>query len=226
MMDTESTQGHRERLRKKYLQTGIGALHDYEQLELLLTFVIPRKDVKPIAKNLLKTFKSFSRVFDASLEDLRGVDGIGENTAVLIKLVKDSCGKYLEDKTLCSDVVANPTAVIDFVRMSLGGLQNETFMIIYLNVKNHVIDYETSSGTVDYAAVYPRNIIQGALRRNATAVILVHNHPSGHCDPSKEDLTLTATVKSACKTISINLLDHIIVGKSGYISMAEKNLIN
>jgi len=226
MMDTESSQGHRERLRKKYLQTGIGALHDYEQLELLLTFVIPRKDVKPIAKNLLKTFKSFSRVFDASLEDLRGVDGIGENTAVLIKLVKDSCGKYLEDKTLCSDVVANPTAVIDFVRMSLGGLQNETFMIIYLNVKNHVIDYETSSGTVDYAAVYPRNIIQGALRRNATAVILVHNHPSGHCDPSKEDLTLTATVKSACKTISINLLDHIIVGKSGYISMAEKNLIN
>ncbi len=226
MMDTESSQGHRERLRKKYLQNGIGALHDYEQLELLLTFVIPRKDVKPIAKNLLKTFKSFSRVFDASLEDLRGVDGIGENTAVLIKLVKDSCGKYLEDKTLCSDVVTNPSSVIDFVRMSLGGLKNETFMIIYLNVKNHVIDYETSSGTVDYAAVYPRNIIQGALRRNATAVILVHNHPSGHCDPSKEDLTLTATVKSACKTISINLLDHIIVGKSGYISMAEKNLIN
>ncbi len=225
-MDTESSQGHRERLRKKYLQNGIGALHDYEQLELLLTFVIPRKDVKPIAKNLLKTFKSFSRVFDASLEDLRGVDGIGENTAVLIKLVKDSCGKYLEDKTLCSDVVTNPSSVIDFVRMSLGGLKNETFMIIYLNVKNHVIDYETSSGTVDYAAVYPRNIIQGALRRNATAVILVHNHPSGHCDPSKEDLTLTATVKSACKTISINLLDHIIVGKSGYISMAEKNLIN
>ena len=133
-MDTESSQGHRERLRKKYLQTGIGALHDYEQIELLLTFVIPRKDVKPIAKNLLKTFKSFSRVFDASLEDLRGVDGIGENTAVLIKLVKDSCGKYLEDKTLCSDVVANPKAVIDFVRMSLGGLQNETFMIIYLRV--------------------------------------------------------------------------------------------
>jgi DNA repair protein RadC len=225
-MDAELTKGHRERIRKKYLQTGIGSLCDYEQLELLLTFVIPRRDVKPIAKNLLRTFKSFSRVFDASLEELREVDGVGENTAVLIKLAKDICGKYLEDKTLCSDIVSNPAAVIDFVRMSLGGLKNETFMIIYLNVKNHVIDYETSHGTVDYAAVYPRNIIQGALRRNATAIILVHNHPSGHCDPSKEDLTLTATVKSACKTVSINLLDHIIVGKSGYASMAEKNLIN
>ena len=225
-MDIESAQGHRERLRKKYLQSGIGALHDYEQLELLLTFVIPRKDVKPVAKNLLKTFKSFSRVFDAPLEELCAVDGIGENTAILLKLVKDSCGKYLEDKAVCADIVANPAAVIDFVRMELSGLQQETFMIIYLNVKNHVIDYETSHGTVDYAAVYPRNIVQGALSRNASAVIMVHNHPSGQCDPSKEDITLTATVKAACKTISINLLDHIIVGKSGYTSMAEKNLIN
>ena len=225
-MDAELAKGHRERLRKKYLEAGIGSLHDYEQLELLLTFVIPRKDVKPVAKKLLKTFKSFSRVFDASLEELRAVDGIGENAAVLIKLVKDSCGKYLEDKAVCTDIVSNPAAVIDFARMSLGGLKNETFMIIYLNVKNHVIDYETSHGTVDYAAVYPRNIIQGALSRNASAIILVHNHPSGHCDPSKEDLTLTATVKSACKPMSINLLDHIIVGKSGYTSMAEKNLIN
>ena len=224
-MDSESARGHRERLRKKYLQTGIGSLHDYEQLELLLTFVIPRKDVKPVAKNLLKTFKSFSRVFDAPLEELRAVDGIGENAATLIKLVKDACGKYLEDKTISTDIVSNPAAVIDFVRMELGGLQNETFMIIYLNVKNHVIDYETSHGTVDYAAVYPRNIVQGALRRNASAIIMVHNHPSGQCDPSKEDIALTATVKAACKTISINLLDHIIVGKSGYISMAEKNLI-
>ena len=225
-MDIESAQGHRERLRKKYLQSGISSLHDYEQLELLLTFVIPRKDVKPVAKNLLKTFKSFSRVFDAPLEELCAVDGIGENTAILLKLVKDSCGKYLEDKAVRADVVANPAAVIDFVRMELSGLQQETFMIIYLNVKNHVIDYETSHGTVDYAAVYPRNIVQGALRRNASAVIMVHNHPSGQCDPSKEDISLTATVKAACKTISINLLDHIIVGKSGYTSMAEKNFIN
>lgn len=225
-MDIESAQGHRERLRKKYLQSGIGSLHDYEQLELLLTFVIPRKDVKPVAKNLLKTFKSFSRVFDAPLEELCAVDGIGENTAILLKLVKDNCGKYLEDKAVRTDIVANPAAVIDFVRMELSGLQQETFMIIYLNVKNHVIDYETSHGTVDYAAVYPRNIVQGALRRNASAIIMVHNHPSGQCDPSKEDIALTATVKAACKTISINLLDHIIVGKSGYTSMAEKNLIN
>lgn len=225
-MDTESALGHRERLRKKYLQAGIGALHDYEQLELLLTFVIPRKDVKPIAKNLLKTFKSFSRVFDASLEELCAIKGIGENTAILIKLIRDSSAKYLEDKTLSVDAVANPAAVIAFVRMALSGLQNETFMILYLNVKNHVIDYDISQGTVDYAAVYPRNIIQGALRRNATAIILVHNHPSGHCDPSKEDINLTATVKSACKTVSINLLDHIIVGKGGYTSMAEKSLIN
>ncbi len=225
-MDSESARGHRERLRKKYLQTVISSLHDYEQLELLLTFVIPRKDVKPVAKNLLKTFKSFSRVFDASPEELRSVDGIGENAAILIKLIKDACGKYLEDKAVRTDIVSNPAAVIDFVRMALGGLQNETFMIIYLNVKNHVIDYETSHGTVDYAAVYPRNIVQGALRRNASAIIMVHNHPSGQCDPSKEDIALTATVKAACKTISINLLDHIIVGKSGYTSMAEKNLIS
>ena len=225
-MDAELTKGHRERLRKKYLQTGIGSLHDYEQLELLLTFVIARKDVKPIAKSLLKTFKTFSGVFDASLEELRAVEGIGENAAVMLKLVKDVCGKYLEDRALSTDAITNPAAVIDFARMALGGLKNETFMIIYLNVKNHVIDYEASHGTVDYAAVYPRNIIQGALRRNATGIILVHNHPSGHCDPSKEDITLTSTIKAACKTVSISILDHIIVSKSGYASLAEKHLIN
>ncbi|MHB9138597.1 MAG: RadC family protein [Victivallaceae bacterium] len=225
-MDAELTKGHRERLRKKYLQTGISSLHDYEQLELLLTFVIARKDVKPVAKSLLKTFKTFSGVFDAPIEELRNVEGIGENTALMLKLVKDLCGKYLEDRALGTDVVANPAAVIDFARMALSGLKNETFMIIYLNVKNHIIDYEASHGTVDYAAVYPRNIIQGALRRNATAIILVHNHPSGHCDPSKEDITLTSTVKTACKTVNITLLDHIIVSKSGYTSLAEKHLIN
>jgi DNA repair protein RadC len=165
-------------------------------------------------------------VFDASLEELRAVEGIGENAAVMLKLVKDVCGKYLEDRALSMDAITNPAAVIDFARMALGGLKNETFMIIYLNVKNHVIDYEASHGTVDYAAVYPRNIIQGALRRNATGIILVHNHPSGHCDPSKEDITLTNTIKAACKTVSISLLDHIIVSKSGYASLAEKHLIN
>lgn len=225
-MTEEDVKGHRERLRRRFINNGIDGLHDYEAVELLLTFVIPRRDVKPIAKQLLRRFKNFSGLFDAGYEQLREVDGIGENAAVLFCLIKQICRGYLDDRMRDIDVVSSPKAVIDFARTRLSGEKDEQFMVLYLNSKNHVIEWEVlGSGTVDRAVIYPRNIIRGALAANAAGMIFVHNHPSGVCDPSHEDVNLTEEIKKAAEAVNIRVLDHIIVGKSGYCSFNERGLM-
>jgi DNA repair protein RadC len=224
-MEYDLRRGHRERLRKKFLQGGMNALHDYEALELLLTYAIPRRDVKPLAKQLLLKFKDFSGVFDASVEQLQQVDGIGENAAALFVLLKSLCVKYLEAETRHVDVMNSPEAVTDFVRMKLGGLKKETFMVIYLNTKNHVIEHDIQPGTVDRAAVYPREVIHRALELHAISLILSHNHPSGICDPSPQDIKLTNELKKALDPVGIRMLDHVIVSKNTYLSFAKSKLL-
>lgn len=224
-MKDDMLQGHRARLRKKFLSGGLTALHDYEALEMLLTFVIPRRDVKPIAKALLAHFKELHAVFDASPEELQEIKGIGENAAVLFIFLRELCNTYLESKAFGTDFVNSPESVIDYARMKVGGKHNEFFMVLYLNTKNHVIDYDCQEGTINRAAVYPRNILQHCLRIHASSIILVHNHPSGLCEPSTDDLRMTKRIKTAVETVEIKLLDHIIVSKAGYKSFSDMKIL-
>ena len=224
-MKYEMLRGHRERLRKKFMNGGLSALHDYEALEMLLTFVIPRRDVKPIAKALLIEFGNFHSVFDASVQQLQNVKGIGENAAVLFVFLRELCTAYLESKVMKEDYVNSPACAIDFARMKIGSEPNEFFMVLYLNTKNNVIDYDYQEGTTNRAAVYPRNILKRCLEVHANGVILVHNHPSGLCEPSPADRRLTDKIKQVLETVEIKLLDHIIVSKAGYSSFVELRLL-
>lgn len=225
-MDSEHVKGHRERLRKRFLDAGLEAMHDYEAVELLLTFVIPRRDVKPLAKNLLARFGSLAGIMDASPRELSAVNGMGSNAAVLLALIKQLCAAYLSDKMKQCEILGSPQAVHDFARMKLGGLPEEAFMVIYLNVKNRVITHEiVIRGTVDQAMVYPRNIVKNTLDNHASNLILVHNHPSGICDPSSDDIRLTDALRAAARTINVKILDHIIVGKGNYYSFVEHGLL-
>lgn len=224
-MKNDMLQGHRARLRKKFLSGGLNALHDYEALEMLLTFVIPRRDVKPIAKALLLHFKELHVVFDASAEELQKIKGIGENTAVLFVFLRELCNSYLESKAFGTDFVNSPEGVIDYARMKIGGEQNEYFMVLYMNTKNHVIDYDCQEGTINRAAVYPRNILKRCLTLHAAAIILVHNHPSGLCQPSLADRRMTDSIKKVVETVEIKLLDHIVVSKAGHRSFSELKIL-
>ncbi len=225
-MEKSDNHGHRERLRERFCQVGIGGLHDYEMFELLLSFVIPRRDLKPLGKALIKKFKTPSGVLSASLDELTAVRGIGEHSAILISLVNELCVEALAEKIFNHDVLSSPSAVRDFCRMKLGGNKREAFMVIFLNPKNHVICYQVLQlGTVDHATIYPREIATAALRHLATGIILIHNHPSGECTPSQADLKITESVVEAAKAIEVKVLDHLIVSRSNYLSFSEKSLI-
>lgn len=225
-MDKKLQKGHRERLRKKFLKAGLKGLHDYEAIELLLTFAIPRRDVKPVAKKLLAEYRNIAGILDAPVEKLRETYGLGDNSIVLLMLIRETCAEYLADRMKGRDALSNPESVRNFARMKLSGMKTESFMIIYLNTKNHVNEYEViNEGTVDQAIIYPRNIIKRALANDSTGLILIHNHPSGICEPSMDDRKLTSAIREAAKTINIRLIDHIIVGKSGYFSFSEKGLL-
>lgn len=226
MADKPHYVGHRERLRERFQKAGAEGMHDYELLELLLTYAIPQKDVKPLAKDLIKRFGSLSGVLDASQKELEAVPGLGPVSATLIRLVKELCGAYLAEQMKHRDLLSSPQAVVDFARVKLTGLPHEAFMIIYLNTKNEVIEHEiVHEGTVDRAVIYPRRVIESALAHHAAGLILVHNHPSGHPEPSEEDKRLTRAMVEAARTIDIRVLDHIVVGKDDYFSFVEHQLL-
>ena len=218
--------GHRVRLRKRFQKVGAEGLHDYELLELLLTYAVPRKDVKPIAKELIKRFSSFTGVLDARLKELEDIPGLGSAAATLIRLVKEVSGAYLAERMKHGDLISSPKAVVDFARLKLAGSPHEAFMVIYLNARNEVIDYETiHEGTVDKAVIYPRRIIEAALAHHAAGLVLVHNHPSGYNEPSEEDKNITRAIVEAARTVDIRVIDHIIVSKEGYLSFIEEHLL-
>ena len=226
MSDTPHYINHRKRLRERFHKAGAEGMHDYELLELLLTFSIPRRDVKPVAKKLISTFGSLSGVLDAEQKELEKLNGVGSMSASLIHLIKELYSGYLAENMKKENVLSSPDAVIDFSRVKLSGLSNEAFMVIYINVKNEVIDHALlQEGTLDNVAVYPRRIVETALSHHASGVILVHNHPSGNPMPSKEDKILTKEIAVAAFALDIRVLDHLIVGKEGYFSFMENNLL-
>lgn len=223
---TAKNDGHRARLRQRYLKAGCEGFHDYELLELLLTYAIPRRDVKDRAKALIAEFEGVAGVLNATPEELARVDGVSEASIVLIKLIRDVFTRCLSETLGEIDVVASPEAVWRFSRIKLGGMRREVFMVLYLNTKNHVLNHEiVSNGTIDQAHVYPREIVKNALSTDANAVILVHNHPSGVCDPSNDDIKLTSMVKDAVEAVGILLLDHIVVSDFSHFSFIENGLI-
>ena len=226
MTDTPHYINHRQRLRERFQKAGSEGMHDYELLELLLTFSIPRRDVKPVSKKLINTFGSLSGVLDADQSELEKLSGVGSMSASLIRLVKELYTNYLVENMKKHDALSSPEAVINFSRVKLSGLLNEAFMVIYINVKNEVIDYALlQEGTLDNVAVYPRRIVETALSHHASGVILVHNHPSGNPMPSKEDKMLTKEIVDAAFALDIRVLDHLIVGKEGYFSFMENNIL-
>jgi DNA repair protein RadC len=218
--------GHRDRLRRKYLNAGMDALHEYESLELLLTYALPRRDVKPPAKALLKAFGSLKGVVDAEVAELEQIPGIGGNAALLLKLVKELATLYLKQKAKEKKQVTCTTELLDFCRSALGGKKDEEFSVIYLDAQNQIIAFETiQRGIVNQAVVYPRQVLENALKKKASAIILAHNHPSGQVRPSDADIRLTRTIQDVARLLDIIVHDHIIIGENRFFSFREEGLI-
>lgn len=210
-------------MRKKFREAGTDGLHDYELVELLLTYAIPRKDVKPIAKDLLAEFGSLSELLNATPDQLQEVEGIGEVSATFFPLMKELCTEYLDESMRKRDVLSDPEAVAKFARAKIGSNENETFLVIYLNKQNQVLDWEQIlEGTVDKTAVYPRRILQPALDTGATGLILVHNHPGGTPEPSPQDHKLTEELREMAKGLDIQLMDHLLVTENTYRSIIKR----
>ncbi|MFZ0050757.1 MAG: DNA repair protein RadC [Desulfobaccales bacterium] len=218
--------GHRQRLRNRFLQGGSRALQDYELLELLLTFAIPYSDVKPLAKQLIQHFGSFTRVLDATPEALMEVQGVRDYSATLIRLVKACAEYYLKEEVLERPRISSLSALVDYCRTAMGGLPDEQFRVIFLNSQNEIIAEEiVQEGTVNQTVVYPRKVLELALKHKASGLILVHNHPSGSLTPSAADLELTRSLVKASRSLNLTVHDHLIISRQGHLSLAEKNLL-
>jgi DNA repair protein RadC len=218
--------GHRERLRKRYVTSGIGSLNDYEVLELLLYYVISQKDTKALAKDLLARFGSLKKLLDADLKDIEALKGVGPRTSLLIRLVKDLGALYLREEAMSSPQISSTKALLDYCIVAMGGLKDERFDVIHLDAQNRIIKTETvQEGIVNQAVVYPRKILENALKNKASAIILVHNHPSGHLRPSEADIRLTRTLQDTARVLDILVHDHIIVGGNRHFSFREEGLL-
>ncbi|MDD5170374.1 MAG: DNA repair protein RadC [Syntrophales bacterium] len=224
--DTPHYKGHRSRLKEKYLHSGVDAFHDYEVLELLLGYAIPQKDVKPLAKDLLTAFGSLKGIMDADIESLSAISGMGTHTAILIKLVKDMSALYLKEQARDKTQISCTQELVDYCKTMLGGLKDEQFCVIYLDARNRLIDMETlQEGIVNQAVVYPRQVLERALGQKASAIILVHNHPSGHVKPSDADIRLTKTIQDAARMLEILVHDHVIIGENRFFSFREEGIM-
>ncbi|MCK5445470.1 MAG: DNA repair protein RadC [Rhodospirillaceae bacterium] len=217
--ETPHYAGHRQRLRERFLKSGAGALADYELIELLLFSAMPRRDVKPVAKALLKKFGSLSALLNASAAEISTVDGVGEVAAVNLRVTHEVALRMLGDDVMNKPILSSWDNLIDYLRAAMGHNKTEQFRILFLNRKNVLIaDELQQEGTIDHTPVYPREVIKRALELGASALILVHNHPSGDTQPSTADIEMTQEVQDAGKKLGIELHDHLIISKNGYTS--------
>jgi DNA repair protein RadC len=217
--------GHRQRLRERFRAAGAAALSDYEILELLLFRSIPRADTKERAKMLLKRFGSLAEVLGAPERLLREVDDIGESAALDLKIVAAAALRMARCEIAGREVLSSWNQVIDYCRAAMAFEEREQFRILFLDKKNALIADELQQGTVDHTPVYPREVVRRALELSATALILVHNHPSGDPTPSRADIDMTKTIIETARPLGIAVHDHIIIGKKGHASMKGLLLI-
>ncbi len=218
--------GHRERLRNRFLTGGHKAMPEYEILELLLFNAIPRIDVKPLAKRLLSAFGDLNGVIAASEHRVMQVEGADRWVFLQLRLAEAFAQRMAQSKVLKKEVVSSWGALIDYCRTSMSHRDTEQFRILFLDRKNVVIaDEEQAEGTVDHVPVYPREVAKRALELNASAIILVHNHPSGDPTPSREDVAMTQQILAACEAIGVTIHDHVVIGKGTETSFRSEGLI-
>ncbi|MBI5374003.1 MAG: DNA repair protein RadC [Candidatus Schekmanbacteria bacterium] len=224
--DIFSSEGHRKRIREKYISGGCAGWHDYELLELLLTYAIPRRDIKPIAKSLVEKFGSLNGVLDAEASELKSIKGIGENCIALLSIIKDIQKIYLQKRLDDKALVTSPKSACDYLMAELKGEKNEKIVVLFLNKGNRPVHTETvQEGTVDRAPLYPRKVVEKALKHHSTAIIVAHNHPGGSLRPSEDDKNITRLLQEALSPLDIKLLDHIIISEKGYFSFREEGLL-
>src|SRR4030088_2413945 len=218
--------GHRERLRERFHGAGPDALSDYELLEMVLFSAKPRGDVKPLAKTLLKTFGSFAEVIHAPVRRLREIDGVGGSTITMLKLIGAAASRIAKGQLNARTLLSSWNDVIDYCRTTMAFADKEQFRVLFLDKRNQVIaDEVQQTGTADHTPVYPREVIKRALELSATAVLLVHNHPSGDPTPSQADIQMTKAIIDIATPLGISVHDHIIVGKNGHASLKGMRLI-
>lgn len=218
--------GHRKRLRERFLKQGLDGFQDYEALELLLFSAIPRRDTKPIAKALVDRFGSFKEVLDATPEELQEVKGVGEVAASAINLVKWAAARYLQQSSREHFSPQDATELHNYCIVHMGALPNERFRVICLDSNFAIVHEEDiADGTIDQATVYPRKVMETALKAKASTLVFVHNHPDGGLTPSKFDETITRSLVLAAKTMGVTVYDHIIVSRDGYYSFRENGLL-
>ena len=218
--------GHRKRLRKRFLEGGNAAVTDYEMLELVLFRALPRGDLKPLAKTFLKTFGSFAEVLAAPAQRLAEIKGLGESSITDLKIVHAAAIRFARDGIRERQVLSSWSHVLDYCRTTMAFADKEQFRILFLDKRNHLIaDEAQQTGTVDHTPVYPREVVKRALELSATAIILVHNHPSGDPTPSRADVEMTKAIIEVARPLGIAVHDHIIVGKEGHASLKGLKLI-
>jgi len=226
-MVDESVKGHRERLRQRFYTSGLDGFHDYEVVELMLSYVIPRVDVKPIAKRLLEDFETLAGVFDASHRELEQVQGMGHKSASFLALIRQVEVRYLASALPHKNVFNQPDKVKAHLRFLLQGRGMECFGAIFTDQQHrHLTTEILFEGTVDRAAVYPRNLIKRALILDAKGLIVFHNHPGGTAQASSADIALTQKLHSACEPLEIKVLDHFLVAGCEVLSFREQGWLN
>jgi len=218
--------GHRERLRERFLKGGADAMPDYEMLELVLFAAVPRRDTKPLAKALIARFGSFAEVIAAKRERLLEIPGVGEAVVNQLKIVEAAAQRLARGKVLGRPALSSWAALLDYCMAAMARSQNEEFRVLFLDRKNVLVADEVQSrGTVDHAPVYPREIVRRALEHGASALILVHNHPSGDPTPSRADIDMTREIAAAAKALKIAVHDHLVIGRSGHASFKSLGLL-
>ncbi|MCK4307177.1 DNA repair protein RadC [candidate division WOR-3 bacterium] len=225
-MEKDDKLGHRERLRERFLRSGLKGFHDYEIVELLLTMWTPRRDCKKQAKEAITRFKNLKGILEAEAQDLQKIKGIGPVNAAGIKFVQELAKEFLKQKLEEKPVCKSSQEVYDYLYLSMRDLKKEAFKVLFLNGQNRVIEAEDLfQGTVGASAVYPREIMEKAIEYHASSLILVHNHPSGSVAPSRSDRSITQDLVFAGNIMQIKVLDHIIIGDNKYYSFADEGLI-
>jgi DNA repair protein RadC len=220
------TAGHRERMRTRLLTAGPTSLADYELLEMVLFLALPRRDTKPIAKALITRFGSFAAAIAAPLNDLLAIEGIHDAAAAALKTVHAAALRLAQAELINRPLLSNWDRLIDYLTAALARERVEQFRVLFLDTRNRLLaDEAQARGTVNHTPVYPREVVKRALELQATAIILVHNHPSGDPTPSRDDIEMTQEVKRAATTLSIVLHDHIIVGNGNWLSFRKEGLL-
>ena len=225
MGENKSNKGHYKRLRDRFMSGGLDGFHDYEVVELLLTFA-GRKDVKQSAKGAIKKFGSLKAVLEAEPIDLKEIKGIGDNNVFGLKIAQAVARRYLADRVIDKDFIRSSDEVLDYLQHNLRDKNREVFLVIYLNGRNQILKLEELfKGTLSTSAVYPREVVKRALDNNAAAIVLVHNHPSGNSTPSQDDLAITKKLKEATQSIDVSVHDHLIIAGNDVYSFADHGIL-